>query len=381
LASFEPASLPFGLANGTLLAGAEEFQKERLGLSRLLQIYEKAGVLKPKDMPDFRAAFRAMRTFDEEMSRLGQESPRPDYVANPDIVPPGPIDLKKILRDGDIILSRGRPEKSIGSTIATIVGDALSDSQFSHAQIVRVSGDGLVRIEALIEDGTKIRSWEDFEKGEKVRYLILRFSDAEIMSNIPQFRTIVKMGDPWFLQMLGVENDRSIEHPGDFEVDPRMTPVLEYRDPVLAHEALLGQAIMHFVFEKLNQGYRIRPSLGNIFVREGIWRLRQLPEWMWRWIPNVRKLENAFPDYISQNQIQIIVSLQNLFKRFFKELNEVDDPKAAMGWNQLNEALEKIFRMNASNVQKYLYFENPDEPASLPAPPIGGELMIRSLLF
>lgn len=430
LATFNPRKQfrnVIGIEPHHMRTEATYFQNSRSALQSHLGRYANEGVLRAEDVPEFRRALRLFRTFDEELSveafRDG-DSPT-EFLVNPALVS-SPIrtigDLKKILRNGDIIISRGRPEKSVGSTIATIAAQTISDSHFSHAQIVRVSADGVVRLEALIEDGTKIRSWEDFEKTTAARFMILRFNDAGVAEkgtealyaalkarieagnqirynfsmkplpeilpknlwdldivcsqpaclmvkmgsdgkrSLPLYQTALSMRDDWFLRMLGIENNRKIEHPGDFEVDPQLTVVAEYRDLNQVHDAYLAQATMSFIFEKLNAGFRIEPTFGNILVREGLWRVRRLPGWMWKWIPYVSKLEKAFPEYITQDQIQAVVSLQNVFIRFFKELKKCDDQKWTMGWDELQSTLNKIYSENRSSIQTYFYMNNPEMP-------------------
>lgn len=444
-------------------SSSRELQEARFRLAELLRAYYLDGSLKPDDVQYFRAGMRLFRTFDEEMSfyvewilnqlsetsqkrwwknRSDRMPSRGQFVLNHHLVPDsetsvylpnGEIDVQRVLRNGDIILARGRPEKSVSSTIATIASQTIADSQFSHALIVRKSAEGIVRLEALIEDGTQIRSWEEFEKGDHVRYLVLRFSDPTIIDrgveklyqairarlqagnqirynfsmkplpdplpemlwdvdifcsqpgrlavlmgsdgakSIPKNQTRISMDDPWLLNMLGIENNRFIEHPGDYEVEPDLMPVMEFRDPLLAHESFLGQAIMTFIFEKLNKGYRIRPDRQSLLVREGLWRLRRAPTWMWRWIPYLGKLEKAFPEYITQDQIQAITSLQSVFKKFFIELRRRDDlfmsqardnaGGITLSWDQLREVLDRIYSENISDVQHWLYFENPEKPA------------------
>lgn len=237
------------------------------------------------------------------------------------------FDMKKDLRSGDLILSRG---KAYTSAAISSLGEF--DTQFSHISIVyRDENNELWTVEAHIEVGSFVRPLQEHIDDKNFRTMIYRMDDEELAAKaakfifnkvknasdtkgnilydfgfdpdessklfcsevvshayneasqkslqIPLFRSRLLSRKPQFVKTLEIEVAESFI-PADLEVDPRFSVVAEWRDPANIQNILEKDAIIHAMFRWNDElSYRLIQSSSkkSLLYRNVAWPLRRVP--------------------------------------------------------------------------------------------------------
>lgn len=237
------------------------------------------------------------------------------------------FDLKKNLKSGDVILTRGN-----AFTSAAIANLGEYDTQFSHMSIVyRDNKDQLWTVEAHIEVGVFVRPLKDHIEDKNARTMVFRFDDealaaraaqyifykvkkasdttgnifydfgfnqddssqlfcSEVVSHafafasggevkIPYNRSRLLQRKPQFVKMLGINVPTSFI-PADIEIDPRFKIIAEWRDANKIADNLQKDAIMQAVFRWNDElGYEMKQasSKKSFLYRNIAWPLRRVP--------------------------------------------------------------------------------------------------------
>lgn len=334
----------------------------------------------------------------------------------------GEVDLSKGIRSGDIFVVRGSSE--ISSTIARIPYGEDADGQASHLFIVyKDESDHFWALESLIEDGLKVRPF-DFFKKPHARYSVFRMKDSQVAhagakklfqaikdtqnagheirynfsmkpfnpelapipgglyeaycsqssyfqalwgSNnslcVPSYPSLVMMKNSWLLDQLKIVNGALVYAPGDAEMEPQFDFVFEQSDPLMAHDALLSDAIISTLMRYMEDGYVILPDWRSQVVTRFALPLRKRAENWPKWIPGIKKFKSLFPWYIEKTQIQFMVSLNTVFKEIKKSLKErealhLSHTKRPLNWIELCQVVENILQSNQL-VQRYFVRNQP----------------------
>lgn len=330
---------------------------------------------------------------------------------------PNGIDIEGGLKSGDVLVVRGSSE--VSSMIARIPGGHSGESQASHLLVIyrdEQTGE-LYALESLIQDGMKIRKFS-FANEARTRCSIYRFRDSQIAAagakalyerlrqmeaegthpdynfsmlsvdptkpiehaycsqsaafcmwfgsggkiQLPSFPTHVEMKDPWMLKNLTIQNRSEIFAPGDAEIEKHLEFVLEIRDPLMTHDALLADAIITVLTRSMNAGSRIRSDWKSHLARYVLLPVRKAID---RWpaaMPLVSKLKAGVPFNIQPIEMEFIVSLRNVFGRAHQELRKRDDAYIqsngyAMNWIQLLNETGKI--LNEDQSLRYWFYRPP----------------------
>lgn len=237
------------------------------------------------------------------------------------------FNLKKDLKSGDIILSRG---KAYTSAAISQLGNF--DTQFSHLSVVHKDEDGKFwTIEAHIEVGSFVRPLEEHIDDKNFRTVVYRFEDEELaqkaskfifdkvkkasdttgnifydfgfdldesttlfcsevaslaydkMSNgvvkLPFFKSKIQLRKQSFMKQLGIKVEESFV-PADLEVDPRFKLVSEWRNANIITDIQEKDAILHAMFKwNTEEGYLLRQASSgkSLLYRNIAWPLRRVP--------------------------------------------------------------------------------------------------------
>ena len=241
------------------------------------------------------------------------DGPRPFLM-----IPPGHSGYSP--RSGDILLARN--DSFVSATIARISDE---EGQFSHAALVHVDQGGEVWVlESLIKGGVVATPWEQWIAHPPVRVLVKRhrdptagaqaadwlhrwiarrtesgaapapydflmnFADASEFScselvqfafressdgkiQVPRFASSLgELAKQRFIQVLGIRQP-AIYSPSDFEPDPDLVTVAEWRDYARTARTRLQDAILTSLFHWMTeQGYELTyqgltQGLGNLY--------------------------------------------------------------------------------------------------------------------
>ncbi len=307
----------------------------------------------------FRRAFRGMRVledylgeasagfpFDRERGAGGSQASKasimPAFQGGPTFLLwnrkfnlPG---AQYVPRSGDIILSRGT-----ASTSAAIARISDEDTNFSHLSIVWIDPDTskpehqrIQTIEAHIEIGTDLFSWNQYVSDEKVRAVVFRYNnpdqedekDAEIahaaaskirhialnhkakkgsricydftmnmndrtcifcseiiriafedagISGIPLFPSPINPKNRNFVEKIGV-TERVTFAPADIEIDPRFDLIAEWRDHHRIHRTHFMDAVLTSMYRWMDDmNYELYPSGEHKFLASFGYTLRRIP--------------------------------------------------------------------------------------------------------
>ncbi len=249
-----------------------------------------------------RRAFLALRSFGDYIGYLGKVNIK--TTANQEL-PAGTIynlNQNSKIQSGDVIVSRGNAYSS--ATISRITDTV---TQFSHLAIIYIDSVSLEKfvIEAHIEQGTIVTTWEKYINDGKIRALVLRQKDATLAhssakaiynyvkeykaknaKNIPydfgmnksnpgelycsevvqlayQLGSKGKYIIPQYLSQsnatnvikdsLGIGNVKEFFSPIDLEMDQRFSIVAEYKNYELINQAWSKDAVLTFLFDLWNK--------------------------------------------------------------------------------------------------------------------------------
>ena len=236
-------------------------------------------------------------------------------------------DLYKLLRSGDIILSRGK-----AYTSAAISNLGEFDTQFSHMSFVYQDENGKFwTIEAHIEIGSFVRELEDHIEDKNARTVVFRYQDSELAHqaakaafekvkttfetkgpinydfgfdktdsselfcsevvshgfdlvtdksiDIPLYESEIFKRKPKIVKQLGLKSEKSFI-PADIEVDPRFTMISEWKNPKIIADILQKDAVVHALFKWSDEEGHVlqQASTGtSILYRNIVWPMRRVP--------------------------------------------------------------------------------------------------------
>ena len=268
-----------------------------------------------------RKGFLALRSFGDYIGYVSQVK----LPAQGNELPAGTLFVNTNLNDqrlksGDVIISRGN---AYSSAVISRVTDTVT--QFSHLAIVYIDPKDLKKyvIEAHIEQGTIVTTWEKYIQDGKIRALVMRQNDAKLAHNAAQkiYNYIIdyqkrnhknvpydfgmqldepselfcsevvqlayKLGSqdrsegtfrlPQFLsqstsknvikEALGINEVKAFFSPNDVEVDTRFSIVAEYKNYELINQAWGKDAMITFLFDLWNKNQiTLRPSIASKLV-------------------------------------------------------------------------------------------------------------------
>lgn len=235
--------------------------------------------------------------------------------------------LNKMLRSGDIILSRGK-----AYTSAAISNLGEFDTQFSHMSFVYQDEKGKFwTIEAHIEIGSFVRDLEDHIEDKNARTVVFRYYDqalahqaakaafekvkttfetkgpinydfgfdktdsselfcSEVVSHgfdlvteksidIPLYESEIFKRKPKIVKQLGLKSAKSFI-PADIEVDPRFKIVSEWKNPNIIADILQKDAVVHALFKWSDEEGHVlqQASTGtSVLYRNIVWPMRRVP--------------------------------------------------------------------------------------------------------
>lgn len=275
------------------------------------------------------------------------------------------------LRSGDIILSRGGAFAS-----AAIARMSKVPGQFSHGAFIYI--DPATKkpwvLEAHIEIGSRVRTYEEYAKNTSVRAMVLRMrtpEDRELAARasaiaferlraaaqspakvvpydfamdladdreffcteiqyygfhkasggkvqVPLFLGRVEPKNRDFVDRLGIRVSRSFL-PSDLDVDPRFEVVAEWRDVSRMASVRRKDAVLdRFYAWADDHGYRLQGNLSSWFKKTLIWRMR-------RWPLFSELLDGKFPENMPQSVLETMSVLNDLGETLELEVERADD--------------------------------------------------------
>lgn len=236
-------------------------------------------------------------------------------------------DLLKMIRSGDVILTRGK-----AYTSAAISNLAEFDTQFSHMSFVYQDELGKFwTVEAHIEVGSFVRDLQDHIDDKNARTVIFRYQDqdlahqaakaifekvqktfntrgpinydfgfdkedsselfcSEIVSHgfdlvtqkelvVPLYESEVFKRKPKIVSQLGLKASKSFI-PADIEVDPRFELISEWKNPNIIADILQKDAVVHALFKWSDEEGHVlqQASTGtSLLYRNIVWPMRRVP--------------------------------------------------------------------------------------------------------
>jgi len=275
------------------------------------------------------------------------------------------------LRSGDIILSRGGAFAS-----AAIARMSRVPGQFSHGAFIYVdpTTKKLWVLEAHIEIGSRVRTYEEYARNTSVRAMVLRMrtpEDRELAARaaaiaferlraaaaspakvvpydfamdlsddreffcteiqyygfmrasggkvqVPLFLGRVEPKNRDFVDRLGIKASRSFL-PSDLDVDPRFDIVAEWRDLSRMASVRRKDAVLdRFYAWADDHGYVLQGNLSSWFKKTLIWRMR-------RWPLFSELLDGKFPVNMPQSVLETMSVLNDLGEALESEVEKVDD--------------------------------------------------------
>jgi hypothetical protein len=275
------------------------------------------------------------------------------------------------LRSGDIILSRGDAFAS-----AAIARMSKVPGQFSHGAFIYV--DPATKkpwvLEAHIEIGSSVRTYEEYAKNTNVRAMVLRMrttEDRELAARaaaiayerlraaaaspakgvpydfamdlsddreffcteipyygfmkaslgkvyVPLFLGRVEPKNRNFVDRLGIKVSRSFL-PSDLDVDPRFEIIAEWRDLSRMGSVRRKDAVLdRFYSWADDHGYVLHGNFSSWFKKTLIWRMR-------RWPLFSELLDGKFPLNMPQSVLETISVLNDLGEVLESEVEKFDD--------------------------------------------------------
>ncbi|MCM2278095.1 MAG: hypothetical protein NDJ89_08460 [Oligoflexia bacterium] len=364
--------------------------KLRKALGRMLA----AGPVDESCVTAMRNGMRAARFIDEYLAERINNAPNansftggfPYVQINPEF---GSADGAIPIKSGDVLLSRGW-----AFTSAAIARVGEIDGQFSHLAIAYVDEktSKTYVVEAHIEVGVAVTTWEKYATDGKMRAVVFRHPDAALAHQaakiaydramsasatgknipydfgmvlasddemfcsevpyygyhvasggrieLPLFQSRMSMKNRQFLDAIGV-NVSTTFAPSDMEVDPRFELVGEWRNLGLATNGRMKDATLTKVFEWADErGYLLRNTPFEKLVRAASFRAR-------RWPIFDRLLEKQFPLNMSKETLGVIFSLHSVVDPIVAELEKADKVRFAktgfgMTFTEAGEFLELL---------------------------------------
>ncbi|HCM38882.1 MAG: hypothetical protein A2Z97_06495 [Bdellovibrionales bacterium GWB1_52_6] len=298
----------------------------RIELTKKLGWMLAEGPVEEACVDGIRNMLRAIRFAEENVAEFALQpasSPRAFAGGFPSLmVNPAHKDFE--FRSGDVLLSRGN---AVTSAAIARIGD--KDGQFSHLAIIYIDEVTKQRsvVEAHIEVGVEISSYEKYQDDGKLRAAIFRQPDAALAHqaakmiyervkkqsstgrnvpydfamnlndqrelfcsevpylgyklasqgtfDIPLFQTGVRMKNDRFLKNLGVTAERTFA-PSDIEVDPRFELVAEWRNFEKTSRARMLDSVLTQMFQWMEDyGYVLSNSPGQVLKKNFAWTLRR----------------------------------------------------------------------------------------------------------
>lgn len=366
-----------------------------LALRARIPDWQRQGLMTRPVQAVLRDVFRAARyardligEIGHDHPRLGRKEPTHAAFAGPDSY----TDLNPAfgetlaLMPGDVLLQRGMVHNS--AAIARI-GD--NDSQFSHVSIVARDPSGeLVIVEALIEEGSLVKSVEDALNHGLGRAILFRHRDralaeaaAEMIRaaiartgtaiaprilydftmeldgsyrdlycarlvrlaysmastgavRLPAFPTRLDMRNRDFISRIGV-TARETFAPGDMELEPDFDIVAEWRDYCVTSELRLKDMIMVKLFEWMElASFRFRPTLLVHFVGFFGWLSARLPSFAQR---IAQRLAGKVPINMSRSAVGAVAMLHWTAEALYKDLRRQEDESIRVSGRPLHPRL------------------------------------------
>ncbi len=240
----------------------------------------------------------------------------------------GNFDLKKDLKSGDVLLTRGN-----AYTSAAIASLGEFDTQFSHMSLVYVDPQGKIwTVEAHIEVGSFVRPLEDHIKDNNFRTMIFRYDDpvlaakaaefafqkvkaasdskrgnifydfgfdnedhqqlfcSEVVTwafkemskgavKLPMWQSRLLLRKESFVRDIGITASESFV-PADIEVEPRFTIIAEWRDANRINDSHEKDAVLQAMFkwaEDYDYKMQQASSRTSLIYRNVAWPLRRVP--------------------------------------------------------------------------------------------------------
>jgi hypothetical protein len=342
--------------------------KSRVALHDRLHEFSVAGALTPECVNAARGLNRAARFLEDYLGELQAKpaaadpkhpatawtGPWPSVLVNPNISKDkGGFDLRKTLRSGDLLMSRGA---AFTSAAIARLGDAAS--QFSHLSLVYIdeATQDISVIQAEIEIGVVVTPLDKYLAGGNVRVALYRYPDATIAARaaklmfdkvsaatrsghkvpynfsldlsdrdelfcsqviyqayqlasdgavkIPLYKSRLDHMRTSFTSSIGVTATETYL-PGDTEVDPRLEFIAEWRDLSRMKTTRERDVLLDEVYSWINtRGYALRPNLKSWTMEEMIYRAR-------RWPLFGSLLDKRFPLNMSKSTLGTISELND----------------------------------------------------------------------
>ena len=378
--------------------------------TRLLELHQKGGLLQ-ECADEARNLMRALRFGEEYLAEawlkppeFNPKKPAP-YLAGkfPNLQSASldsPFDVTQ-LRSGDLLLSRGN---AIASAAIARMADV--NGQFSHlAQIyIEPETGSLWVLEAHIEVGTTVRSFEKYAADLNPRVMVLRAREprdqhlaaraaaiqfrrlkeardrggsvpydfsmrledsSELFCSelvyegfqkaagqgdfvIPLFQSRITPKNRDFLNRIGISVSQTFL-PSDLEVDPRFEVLAEWRDlSRVANLRRIDAVLDRFYDWSEVHGYRLtRRNIGSWLKKTVIWRLR-------RWPGFSELLKDRFPLNMSPSTIEAVSVLMAFGQSLLEKAQELDAQALAqrgvsLSFTELNRGLDALRETDLEN--------------------------------
>ncbi len=307
------------------------------------------------------------------------------------------------LLPGDVLLQRGMVHNS--AAIARI-GDV--DSQFSHVSIVAPDDDGkLVMVEALIEEGSIVKSLDDALAHGVGRAILFRCRDRELAERaarmiheaiaaigkraaprilydftmevggyrdlycaklvrlaysmastgdvqLPTFATRLDMRNRDFVDLIGVTATRTFA-PGDMELEPGFDIVAEWHDYRVSSELRLKDMIMLALFEWMeSHDYRFRPTMFARFIGRFGAATAHWPSFLQGL---ARRVAGKVPPNMGADAVAAVAMLHWTAEELYAELRQLEEEAIRTTGRQLHPrlVLAHLERMRAERGSRIGY--------------------------
>lgn len=326
------------------------------------------------------------------------------------------------LRSGDVLVSRGA-----AFTSAAIARLADVDSNFSHAALYYqdpLTGEKSV-VEAQIEIGSVVQSFDSYLKSGAVRTAVFRHRDPKVAHeaakvmfervrahkksakvnlpydfgmnlsddkelfcvelvwngfksstggkvNGPVYRSDLNPRNRDFLDRLGIQS-RLMWAPADFEIDPNFELVAEWRDSSRITISHMHDAVLTAMFRWMErEGYVLKESRMIAAKKAVIWNLR-------RWPLFSTLLEDRLPTNMSPSVIGAISALNEVGSLLFARLEKenTDRYERSGFWLTPKQMLEALERFRAEDEAAYRGIYTGPGLGSKPVKPVFHQLFSR----
>lgn len=308
------------------------------------------------------------------------------------------FNIRRILKSGDILLSRGGAYSS-----AAIARIGNNDSQFSHLALVYIDPKTheIFVIEAHIEVGVTVVPLEDYLSDGKVRSALYRLSDSRLAANaakfmfevanmatsdggnipydfsldnkrhntlfcsevvtygyeaasygrlkLPTFPSRVDATNAKFLADLGVTVTETFL-PSDVEIEPKLEFISEWRDYARMNETRMKDAVLTKIYDWMNRlDYRFHGNVKSFIAKNFVWTARRIPLLS-------HFFREKFPTNMSRSALATSLVVDDVGAVLYNALDRKQERHASrtglrMTPNEMHEFLEQFRAFDAARLR------------------------------